>query len=217
MRFLPTILIALVVSIPSASAQPAPDDPSGATRLLWAPTARTLPAGEVHGRAQQIILPSLQAGVTDRITLGAGVVGVPFRFAARPFWVTAKAQVVRTEGMQVAVGHMQVFIPGFEHPGISYVIATRGSSDSAVTFGVGRGYVRPDQGGLTFAMLGGEYRVSARRKLVAESFITRGGGTAGIGVRRIGRRVACDYGLAFVVADGTITQPFPMVNLAWKF
>ncbi len=217
MRLLPTFLIAVVVSVPSAWAQPVPDDPSGGTRLLWAPTARTLPAGEFHGRAQQVTLPSLQAGVTDRIAVGVGTLGLPFKIAERPYWVSGKAQIVRTEQTQVAVGHLQIFAPGIDRIGVTYAVVTRGSLDNAVTVGVGRGSTHLGRGGLTFAMVGGERRLSARRKLVAESFITRGTGTAGVGVRRIGRRVSCDYGLGVMMAGGTIFPPFPMINVAWKF
>ena len=67
------------------------EDPNP-TRLFFAPTGRSLKQGEAYFGVYEVLLPFVQVGITDRISIGA-------RHAAhlgdveRPIWVTPKAQV----------------------------------------------------------------------------------------------------------------------------
>ena len=75
------------------------------TRLLFAPTGRSLKKGEGYFGVYELVLPFVQVGVTDRLSIGGGT---PLTFGGgggeRPFWFTPKLQLVGRERMQIATG-----------------------------------------------------------------------------------------------------------------
>ena len=124
-----------------------PEDPNR-TRLFFGPTARSLPRGRGYLGVYELVMPFLQLGVTDRITIGGGT---PLVFTgdggSHPFWFTPKVQLLRGERTQVAAGVMHFVFTGDDEPvGIAYGVATHGTSEGSVTAGVGYGYQSSDRG-----------------------------------------------------------------------
>jgi hypothetical protein len=188
------------------------------TRLFFGPTARSLKQGSGYAGVYEIILPFVQVGITDRISFGAGTPLIFGDGSAHPFWITPKVQVYAGEAAQVSVGVMHFLNVGDGNLGIAYVVATRGSTDSAVTGGVGYAYDRTydSKNGAPVGMIGGEHRVTRGMKVMSENYIFNGGGILTGGVRWMGEHFSAD--LAMVVpTDGGTTIAFPLVNVVYSF
>ena len=194
-----------------------PADPNP-TRLFFAPTGRSLRQGEGYVGVYEIVLPFVQVGLTDRISVGAGT---PLLFGGgteHPFWVTPKVQVFNGASTQAALGVLHFMNVGDGNLGIAYGVVTHGSADSAVTAGVGYAYDRTydDHQGAGVVMIGGEHRVSRGVKLVTENYLWSGGGIVVGGVRWLGENLSADFGLAAPIGAGEVFV-FPMVNVVWRF
>lgn len=196
---------------------------SNRTRLFFGPTARSLPRGTGYVGVYEILLPFVQVGVTDRVSIGGGT---PLIFASEsthPVWFTPKVQIHKGERVQAAVGVMHFFNvddDGGGSLGIAYGVTTIGSDDSAVSIGAGWGYTRDDDadggGNAAIGMIAAEHRVSRRIKFITENYIFRDGALVAAGVRFIGDRLSADLGLvAPLGVDETFV--FPMVNFVWTF
>lgn len=187
------------------------------TRLFFAPTGRSLKRGEGYVGVYEILLPFVQVGVTDRISVGAGTPLIFGFDGEHPFWVTPKAQVLNLPKTQAAVGIMHFMNVGDGSFGIAYGVVTQGSSDSALTAGVGYAYERyGDDEGSGVAMVGGEHRVSRGVKVITENYLWSGGGIASFGVRWLGERLSADLGLVIPLGTGE-TVALPIVNFVYSF
>lgn len=169
-----------------------PEDVSD-TRLMIGSTARSLGRGEVYLDLLSLFLPSVQVGVSDRVSIGVGTAVIPFLSApGQTLWVTPKVQVFRGRRTQAAVG--LIHMAGFGvHSGLAYGVITRGSSDAAVTVGLGLPYI----GGRVYrsspsTLIGGERRVNARVKLITENYVMGGQTMLSGGVRFVRRRRTLD-------------------------
>jgi hypothetical protein len=191
---------------------------SNPTRLFFGPTGRSLPRGSGYVAVYEIMLPFVQVGITDRISIGAGT---PLFFgggSGRPFWITPKVQVLATRSTQAALGVIHFTSIGNGSLGVAYGVVTRGSGDSALTAGAGYAYERSsgDMQSVAVAMIGGEHRVSRRVKLVTENYAFSGGGIGSFGVRFLGEHLSADLGLVVPLGAGVVVA-FPMVNFVWQF
>ena len=195
-----------------------PADPNP-TRLFFAPTGRSLKRGESYFGVYEILLPFVQYGITDRLSIGGGT---PLVFGSNdlPFWVTPKVQIYKARSTEVSLGVLHFFNVGDYNLGIAYGVVTTGSADSAVTVGAGYAYERSgedgDDGGSPLVMVGGERRVSRRIKLVTENYVFNDGGLVSGGVRFLGERLSVDLGLVSPIGVGEFVA-VPIINFVWKF
>ena len=190
---------------------------SNPTRLFFTPTGRSLKRGEAYFGVYQILLPFVQVGITDRISIGGGT---PLLFGddfERPVWVTPKVKLLETRSTALSAGVMHFFNVDDASVGIAYGVVTQGSTDNAVTVGLGYSYARSDDddAGSGVLMLGGERRVSRRIKLITENYVFKGGGFASGGVRFFGEKLSADIGLVVPLIEDTFV--FPMINIVRKF
>jgi len=193
-----------------------PADPN-TTRLLFGPTARALKRGDSYLAVYEISLPFVQVGLTDRISIGAGTLPYFGEGTPHPFWVTPKVQVFAGSKTAVAVGVLHFVNFGDYSAGIGYGVLTHGTAESAVTVGLGYGYVAGEgHGGAPMVMVGGEHRVARRVKLVTENYAFRGGGIMSAGVRLLGERMSVDFGLMAPLSAETFIV-VPLVNFVWTF
>jgi hypothetical protein len=188
------------------------------TRLFFGPTARSLKQGAGYFGVYEILLPFVQVGLTDRISFGAGTPLIFGDGSAHPFWITPKVQVYTGASLQASVGVMHFLNVGDGNFGIAYVVGTRGTTDSAVTGGVGYAYDRSynSKNGAAVVMIGGEHRVTRGMKILSENYIFNGGGILTGGVRWLGERFSADLALV-VPTDGGTTVAFPLVNVVYGF
>lgn len=193
-----------------------PPNPN-ATRLFFAPTGRSLKKGQTSLGVYEFVMPFVQYGVTDRLSVGGGT---PLVFgideSKRPFWVTPKLQVLETPSTQVAVGVLHGFSMDSDGGGIGYVVGTRGSVLGSVSIGGGLAY--GSHGGRSgVVMVGAERTVRRNLKLMTENYLWKdGNGVVSAGIRLFGERLAADLGLVFPIGMGEFFG-FPMVNLVYVF
>jgi hypothetical protein len=197
---------------------------ANATRLFFGPTGRALPRGRVYVGVYEFLLPFVQVGLTDRLSIGAGT---PLLFGLddgeRPFWLTPKIQVIGGERVQVSAGVFHVLDMGDDYFGVAYGVASFGDADHALTVGAGWSYWprdeygdADDRTGSAVVMVGGERRVTRRMKLLTENYVFHNGAILSGGVRVIGDRLSADLGLAVPVGSEE-SIAFPVVNFVWLF
>ena len=193
-----------------------PADPNP-TRLFFGPTARSLKKGEGYVGTFFYIMPTVQVGITDRLSIGGGTPLV-FGEGEFPIWVTPKFQVYDSPRAAVAVGALHFLNIDDNSMGIAYAAGTFGSRDDAVTVGVGWAYAsdsRSDEGAAV-VMIGGEKRASRRIKWITENYIWNGGGFVSGGVRFLGESLSADLGLVSPLGIDEFFV-FPVMNFVWKF
>lgn len=211
-------VLALLAPAQAARAQAVEPD-ANTTRMFFGPTGRTLDAGQGYLGLYQVLLPFVQFGVTDRLTLGGGT---PLFFGSdsgHPFWFTPKVAIVRGPRVNVAAGALHFLnLDDDGHAGIAYGVATVGSPDASVTAGAGWAYSRfdDDSGNAGIVMIGAERRVGPRLKVMTENYVHQDGGLVCVGVRFLGDRLSADLGLAGPVGADRVFL-FPMVNFVWRF
>jgi hypothetical protein len=193
-----------------------PADPNP-TRLFFGPTARSLKKGEGYVGSFFYIMPTVQVGITDRLSIGGGTPLV-FGGGEFPIWVTPKFQIYDSPKAAVAVGALHFLNIDDHSMGIAYAAGTFGSRDDAVTVGVGWAYAsnnRSDEGSAV-VMIGGERRASRRIKWITENYIWNGGGFVSGGVRFLGESLSADLGLVSPLGIDELFV-FPVMNFVWKF
>jgi hypothetical protein len=188
------------------------------TRLFFGPTARSLKQGEGYAGVYEILLPFVQIGITDRVSVGAGTPLIFGDGSAHPFWITPKVQVFESASTQASVGVMHFLNVGNGTLGIAYVVGTRGSADSAITGGIGYAYDRSydTTNGAAVVMIGGEHRVRRGMKVMTENYVFNGGTILTGGVRWLGEHFSADLALV-VPTDGSFAVAFPLVNVVYSF
>jgi hypothetical protein len=191
------------------------EDPNN-TRLLFGPTGRALAKGEVYLGVYEALMPFVQVGITDRVSIGAGT---PLIFNVddwdRLYWLTPKVQVFSGNGIHVAAG---VFhgVAGDDHAGIAYGVVTRELKAGAFTIGAGLGYNSDgSRGGVL--MIGGEAPVRRNIKWVTENYVWDSAVVSSGGFRFFGERLSADLALGFVINGEDPVIPFPVVNFVYRF
>jgi hypothetical protein len=193
-----------------------PGDPN-ATRLFFGPTGRALRRGQTYLGTYEVVLPFVQVGITDRISIGGGT---PLMFGGgesnRPFWITPKVQILDRPSTQVAVGAMHGFAGLDDSAGIAYAVATQGNIASSLTIGAGVAYSgRGGRAGVV--MVGGERQFRRNMKFITENYIWKGGHGFGMfGVRFFGERLSADLGLAIPFGTSDFFGA-PVVNFVYLF
>jgi hypothetical protein len=218
-RVLSAALAATLAFAHIAAAQPSdPAEPSG-TRLLLGPTARALEQGQFYVDFSAFIGgPFAQVGITDRVSIGAGTpVLIPGVHPGDVMVITPKVQVHSGPGLDASVGVLQFAGPKVTSAGIAYTVITHGSSDGAVTSGVGFTYggLHADGARKPIVLLGGEKRLTPRLKLLTENYAGSGAGLLSGGLRFTRGRRTFDLGVAaFLGADHPLVAP--VFRFAWS-
>jgi hypothetical protein len=190
------------------------EDPNS-TRLVFGPTARSVPRGEAYLGVYQGIVPFVQVGVTDRFSIGGGTPLI-FSFSDwdRPYWVSPKLQVYSGNGTHAAVGALHAFA-GNESVGVAYGVLTKDTPGGAFTLGAGMAYSSNGAQGAV-AMVGGEVPARRNMKFITENYVWKGTLVTSGGVRFFGERLAADLVIAVAYAEST-PFAFPVVNFVYRF
>jgi hypothetical protein len=191
------------------------EDPNN-TRLLFAPTGRSLPRGAVYVGVYEFLMPFVQVGVTDRISIGGGTpLAFGFDESYRPFWITPKVQVLSRGGTHLSAGVFHGVNLADDSIGIAYGVFTREVRTGSLTIGAGVGYSgRGDRGGVL--MIGGDAPLRRNLKLVTENYVFRSTGIASLGVRFFGDNLSADLALGILISDEFIGGA-PIVNFVYRF
>ena len=211
-------------------------DPN-ATRLFFAPTARSLSAGRGYVSVYELFMPFVAVGIHDRVTLAAGT---PLVFSSqqseRLLWFAPKVQLFQRPNTAAAMGVLHFWLAGRDsycpagdpyceedpaHYGVAYAVMTLGSEDEAVTFGGGAAYSGMElvQDPLVF-MAGGEMRTSKGLKLITENYFFPGGNFFILsgGMRFFGEKLTADLGLFAPLGEGMDgLVALPLVNFVYNW
>lgn len=200
------------------------EDPH-ATRLFFGPTARAVPRGEGYFGVYELFFPFVTYGVTDRFTISGGTPVIP-EAIGQIFYVAPKLEVVRAPSVRVAVGALAAFVTeeiDEGSVGLLYGVATFGGPDASVSTGATVPFIMSDAdsdiGREPGFMLGGEYRLSRRTKLLSENYFVPAAevGLVSAGVRFFGERLSADFGLGAGVGGGDSFCCLPLVNFVYSF
>ncbi|HEX8359347.1 MAG TPA: hypothetical protein VF613_04540 [Longimicrobium sp.] len=192
------------------------EDPTG-TRLFFAPTGRSLAAGEGYFGVYELFFPFLTYGVTDRFTMAAGTPVVPGAIGEFAY-VAPKLTVIRSERLNVGTGIFAGFAEG-ELGGIAYGVGTWGDRDNAFSGGVGFAFGDGEFFDQPIVMLGGEMRAGPQLKLLTENYIIPGeaGALLSGGVRFFGERISADAGVGALIGNDGAECCLPLVNFVYTF
>ncbi|MGI4740089.1 MAG: hypothetical protein ACRYG7_33380 [Janthinobacterium lividum] len=154
------------------------------THMFLAPTARNLHQGEGEAQVINIILGSINYGITDNISVGLLVPVIPF-VGIPALAITPKVSVPLTDKLQVGVGVLYGFTTGVfgssESAGLGYGLATYGTADTNVTLGLGYGFAGGDIGNSPVAVVGANVRLSRLFTLVNETYLASFDNNGGFG------------------------------------
>ncbi len=195
-------------------------DPN-ATRLLFAPTARSLKSGEGYFSTYQIFFPFVAVGIADALTLAGGISLLP-GVSNQLIYLAPKITAYQNEKFSLAGGLLYVnsTAGGFDGIGIFYGVSTYGNESASFTAGLGWGFLGDEVADNPVFMLGGEVRASNSIKFITENWIPIGSDIALIsgGIRFFGPKLAADSALVFPAGSDIDGFPFmPWVGFAYNF
>lgn len=195
------------------------EDPNG-TRLLFGPTGRSLRKGEAYFGVYEFVMPFVQVGITDRVSIGGGT---PLFFGPgefdRPYWVTPKVSLYSRRGTHVSAGLFHGFDPDHHGAGIAYGVLTRELSGGSFTVGAGMGYTTDGSRGAV-VMAGGDRPLRRNLTLVSENYVWGSTVVLSAGVRFFGDRFSTDLAMAALFLDDELGPgpiPVPVVNFVYRF
>jgi hypothetical protein len=188
-----------------------PGDPH-ATRLFFGPTARTLPAGEGYFADYFLFFPMVGFGVTDYLTLAAGISIVP-GVDEQIVYFAPKVRVAHGPKFSASVGGILFTLTGGGgQAGAAYGAVTLGDENNAVTLLAGLTEVDGRFSSTPGFLIGGETRLGRGTKLMAEVWAFPAGDfvPAIAGLRFFGSRVAVDFGFMYPIGAG-ISEGWPLI------
>lgn len=197
------------------------------TRLLFAPTARALKAGQGYFSDYDVSFLFVAVGITDFFTLAGGM--TLFRWADEQlYYIAPKITPIHVKNFDLAAGVLYGKIPVLivkipdkeEGAGIVYGVGTYGTEEAALTFGIGFGFAGGEFAGKPIFALGGEYRISKSIKLITENWLIPDSEVQllSVGIRFFGRSLAADFGLIYPAGREAEGFPFlPWVGFAYNF
>lgn len=199
---------------------PPPAEPArlSQTRLLLAPTARSLPHRKGTIGLTEVGAPWGEVGLTDRVSVFAGSV-VPFGIVG----IGPKVQLYGGRHVQAAIGAVQLFAPG-ETGGVGYGVVTVGTAGAAGTVGYAYGYgaLADSEGSPGVVFLGAEKALGRSLRIILEGYV--GGAGLGMpdqtllgGLRFSRGRWSADLGVVVPFYETGSGRPVPLLTIAWAF
>jgi|GEM_PF-5825010 len=202
------------------------------TRLVFSPTGRTLGRrGQTRLGLLSVVIPNVTYAVTPTVDIGGAGVLVFGSGGGGVLVPGIKAQVVRTDGLDVALGG-SVVVPLAEGTdgGIAvtpYLAATFGDAARAATVGV-TGFIGGSLSSGEFETadgvlltVGGEVQVSNSVKLLAEALVPIAEGDSGVlvlpGVRFFGDRFSADVFGVIGSLGGEVAGFAPLGSFTYNF
>ena len=194
------------------------------TRYFWSPNGYGLKKGEGYYQNIWVLWNQFSYGVTDYFSVGAGIIPTFLFSAPTPVFATMKFSIpVKKDKFNIAGGAIAGYVVGEEGAGLGilYGLATYGSPDSNVSFGMGYGFAGGEWAQSPMFNLNGMFRVSSRGYVITENYVISGGGETivlvSLGGRSIIKKVALDYGLFIPYADGSIEFAIPWLGFTVPF
>lgn len=202
------------------------------SRLLFAPTGRTLKKGDGYFSDYYVFFPGIAYGFTDYFTLMAGVSIFPgLGFNEQMYYFAPRMGFNLSEKADLSGGFLYTSFGGEFEAGIAFAVGTYGQRDRSFTLGLGLGYTRgadDNNDGFRFAhhpiiMFGGNYRLSNSLALVSENWLITGSNfdlkeqPFSLVLRFFGERLSVDAGFIFVGEALKEGFPVPWLSFVYNF
>ncbi len=192
------------------------------TRLLFAPTARGVGAGQGYFAVYEVFFPFVAYGATDFVTLAGGVSLLPGS-PEQLLYAAPKVTLYHRKQVAVAVGTFVATLTGESGAGgLVYGIGTFGKPHAAFTAGIGFAFGGGEFEETPVLLLGGEVQLSNYVAFVTENYVVPGvenGVVFSGGLRFFGERLAADFGF-FTTPDafGEGGVPaLPWITISYHF
>lgn len=196
------------------------------TRLFFAPTGRMISKGSGYVADYYLFFPSVNYGVTDRLSLGGGCSIFPAGGVEdQLFFFTPKFGIRQTDTLNLAAGALILRFPGDtddDLPVVSvvYGVGTWGTTERSVTVGVGYGMVDLKLADRPMIVLGGERRISRRMAAVTENWMVPGAENilVSLGLRFMGEWLSVDLALINTIGKESIGGiGLPYLDFVYNF
>ena len=129
---------ALLLTAASGAAQTPLGGPAG-HRLLLAPTARAVPAGDARVGVTEVVIPTAAVGLGSGVSLGAGVLALPGIEASGALFAEPKWTVLDRDAVAVAVGvtAQARLLRRPQAAAMPFAVVSAGQGRAVATLGVG--------------------------------------------------------------------------------
>lgn len=194
------------------------------TRYFWSPNGYGLKKGEGYYQNIWVLWNQFSYGITDLVSIGGGVIPTFLFGAPTPVFATLKFSIpIVKEKFNVAGGAIAGYVLGEEGAGLGilYGLATFGSHDANVTFGMGYGFAGGDWAQAPLININGMLRVSSRGYIITENYIISDGYETivlvTVGGRSVLKKAALDYGLVVPFTGDGIPLALPWLGFTIPF
>ncbi|MHB9027725.1 MAG: hypothetical protein ACYC9O_03040 [Candidatus Latescibacterota bacterium] len=197
------------------------------TRLLFAPTGRMLEKGEGYFADYYVFFPTVNYGITDRVSLGGGMSLFPTgNLADQIYFFTPKFGIKQSGRVNFAAGALVIGIPGIDDDDVDspvvsllYGVGTWGGTDRHLTLGLGYGMADAELADRPLIMLGGVSRLSRRTALISENWMMPGVDNVLIsyGIRLFTENLSVDLALLNTIGEESLFPGVPYVDFVWNF
>lgn len=194
------------------------------TRYFWSPNGYGLKEGEGYYQNIWVLWNQFAYGLSDNFSIGGGVIPIFLFSAPTPVFATVKFSIpIVDKKLNIAAGAIAGTVVGEAETGfgILYGLATLGSPDANVTFGMGYGFAGGEMASSPAININGLLRVSKRGYIITENYILSGGGETVVlvsfGGRSIIKKVALDYGLVIPFSGNGIDFTVPWLGFSIPF
>lgn len=150
------------------------------TKYFLSPSAYNLKAGEVYLQNTYVSLNSINIGVTDFLSIGAGIdiLSSLFSSGSDPvYFLTTKAGFKAADKLNIGGGFLYSKLPGKNNRGkrysanVLYGVTTYGNTNHNITLGAGADLSKSDYSGRPIITMGGMLRVGRNLSLITENWI----------------------------------------------
>ncbi len=194
---------------------------SNRSRLFFSPTGRMIPKGGGYFADYYIFFPSVNYGVSEKISLGGGFSLFPTgNMKDQVYFFTPKFSLKQTERLSFAAGTLMMKFPGDEPlVNLLYGVGTYGTTDHSVTFALGYGMVGTDIADKPMVVLGGHKRISRRTAFITENWLIPAVDNAIIsyGIRFFGEQLSVDLALLNITGSDAVFPGIPFVDFVYNF
>ncbi|MDH5719618.1 MAG: hypothetical protein OEZ13_03260 [Spirochaetia bacterium] len=192
------------------------------SRLLFAPTARPLKAGDGYIYDYELFFPGVSYGITDYLGVMSGISIIPgVSLSDQLFYIAPKIGYEFDEIFSLAGGMLYAYVFDAGHLGILYSVVTFGDYDAHFTLGIGGTFVDFKFSADPILVLGGSVRLSKNVALVSENWIHPQLELSeipfGLAFRFFGENISVDLGVILigeVLANGF---PVPWLSFIYNF
>ena len=190
------------------------------TRLLFAPSARSLKVAQGYFSIYEVFFPTLAFGVTDFAAIAAGISLFSFVPDKLPY-LAPKVTPLPLSTFDAGGGGLYINTAAGDRDGVGivYGVGTYGSENAALTVGLGWRFARGELENEPILLIGGELR-SAGIKLITENWIPPNSDVVfvSLGVWFFGENLAADFGLIHPACTDIRGFPFiPSIGFAYNF